>query len=582
MTGRAKSIVSSILRALLLMGTFPAVPFLNLLPALGFIGSVAALSYAIHLDMRAIRDAGREAEERLLAQRRGEQERLSSAVEERTRELRDAIDRAEQASQAKSSFLSVVSHELRTPLHTILGYAHLLRRHGPPDAADKLAIIEHSGEHLLRLIDQVLEFTRGGQRAQELEPEPCPLAELADDLESTGRILARTRGNRFALIRGEHLPAEVEADRQRLTQVLQNLIGNACKYTENGEIRLLIERVSEAASPEARQCTLRFIVEDSGCGIPSADLARIFDPFTRLAGRQRQPGLGLGLAISRQWVRAMGGEITVASVPGQGSRFEFTLAFPVLSELPAQAPRRAAGVAPVVGHRGRRRHILVADDIPDNRTFLRELCHRWGFAVTEAGDGAEAWAICDAATPPIDLVLADQFMPAVDGWELLRRIRASERIGATPVILVSAAPAHPPEDFPEECRFDAVLLKPFPQEGLEQAVAGALAIEWVRADEAPDALPEGPAFALPPEKAAEFRAMVDLGRIVALRHWSAQLGRDHPDCREFADKAGRLARQIDLPGLRELAASLPGADILPAPRASRRPGDTARSDPSIR
>ncbi|HMX16625.1 MAG TPA: ATP-binding protein [Rhodocyclaceae bacterium] len=546
-----------ILRALLLLGEFPAISFLNMLPALGFLGSVLALTYAMHVDIRAMRDAGREAEAGLLAQQRGEQERLSEAVEARTRELRDAIARSEQASQAKSSFLSVVSHELRTPLHTILGYSHLLRRQSTPDIADKLAIIEHSGEHLLRLIEQVLEFTRGGQRSIELDPEPCRLQELAEDLENTGRILARTRGNRFSLVRGGGLPAEVEADRQRLTQVLQNLIGNACKYTENGSVRLLIEPSTEHASGGERQCAMHFAVEDTGCGIASPDLDRIFDPFTRIASRQRQPGLGLGLAISREWVRAMGGEISVTSAPGQGSRFEFTVSFPVLADRSAPATGHAAGLSPVVGHRGRQRRILVADDIADNRIFLRELCQRWGFAVTEARDGAEAWALCEGATPPVDLVLADQFMPGVDGWDLLRRIRSSERLAALPVILVSAAPATAPEEFPEHWRFDAVLLKPFPQESLEQAIADALTLDWIRAGEAPEPPPEERAAALPPDKAIEFRSMVELGRIVALRHWCAQLKQDHPECGDFAEKAENLARRIDLPGLRDLVAGLP-------------------------
>ncbi|MBL8491478.1 MAG: response regulator, partial [Rhodocyclaceae bacterium] len=542
------------LRALLLLGETPQLPNGNLLPLLGFVASVAVLTYALNLDIKAVRDAIRDAERQRLADQEGDKERLAAAVAEQTRELREAMAKAEEASSAKSTFLSIVSHELRTPLHTILGYAHLLRRQSAPDAQEKLAIIEHGGEQLLRLIDQVLEFTRGGQQTEELDPEPCSIAALADDLENTGRILARTRGNRFVLARGPGLPTAIEADAPRLTQVLQNLIGNACKYTGNGEILLRLDRATDTPPDPARPRTsrLRFVVEDTGCGIAPADLERIFDPFTRVAGRQRQPGLGLGLAIARRLVRAMGGEITVASTPGRGSRFEFAVEFPVLAEGPATTPHVPGEGRPIVGHRPPRRRILIADDIAENRIFLRELCQRWGFAVAEARDGAEAWAQCLDVPTPFDLVLADQFMPVVDGWDLLRSIRGNAGFGRTAVVLVSAAPPTLPDGFPEGIRFDDVLLKPFPQERLETALMAILGVEWIRAGDA-DAGNEMPPVLPPAEKLAEFRSMVDLGRIVALRNWCGELRRQSPEYAEFADTIERLARQVDLPGLREAA-----------------------------
>jgi signal transduction histidine kinase/FixJ family two-component response regulator len=530
----------------------PTVFYMHLLPLPSFLFSSLVLAFAMYREVELTRLSTERTHLHLRDLRRTEQERLTLAVESRTRELRTAKAQAEEAGKARLTFLSTVSHELRTPLHTILGYTQLLRKqNGRREADMKLATIERSGLQLLHLIDEILEFIRGDAQTMVLLPVPVSLADLARQTNDTGQVLALERRNRFSVELGDGLPETVEVDERRLLQVLDNMISNGCKYTADGYVTLRIESAPSVVSelpPDSFR--LRFSVTDSGVGIPADQMYRLFEPFSRLVGNEYQPGLGLGLAIARQIVRAMDGEIEVDSEPGRGSCFHFSLNLPVVA---GEGARRAVLSPQINGHAGWQRTLLVADDIAENREFLRDVCVEWGFRVLMASDGAEALTICRNAAVTPDCVLVDQFMPGTDGWTFLRDLRADEHLHSLPVILVSAAGPQFPAGVPAELAFDCVLLKPIRQHQLADALKELLGIEWTVADADCDPAKQNNAMELPSrEDLLILREMLSLGRVVAIRHQAEQMAADRPELAKFANEVANLAEAVDLSGLDRL------------------------------
>lgn len=535
------------------LGVFAQLPFIGPLPVLtGGLASLA-LAYALYLDIRAVREERETSRRQLAAFQHSEQERLQAAVESRTQELHEAISRAETANQAKTAFLSVVSHELRTPLHTILGYTQLLQRQLAGEARDKLAIVANSSSQLLSLIDDVLDFSRGEAFSVDLQLEAVNLHRLCRQLEESSRLLAGRRNNHFSVELDDGLPQAVLADEQRLTQLLQNLIGNACKYTERGTIRLIVapDPAAVCETPEGTWYRLCFTVSDTGPGIPAAEQEHIFEPFARASSRQRQPGVGLGLAIARQLARAMGGDITVDSEPGRGSDFRVLLplqAVPLEETSPTPVDSGA-----VSGYLGRRLTLLVADDIAENRTILKEMFSRLGFNVVTAEDGAAALRLCQAAAPPVDAALVDQFMPNMDGWGFLRAVRESDSLARLPVILISAAPPKRPPDLAADIDFDHKLMKPLRLDFLASLLQQKLGFEWTTANAAaPNPAPADACRFPPPPQMAEFRDMLVLGKVLALQRWALSLAQHSPEYSVFCEQVVLRSRAVDLAGLKRL------------------------------
>jgi signal transduction histidine kinase/ActR/RegA family two-component response regulator len=366
--------------------------------------------------------------------------------------LADARDQASQASHAKSEFLASMSHELRTPLNAILGYAQILQwdKHLTERQTTGLSTIEQAGQHLLALIDEILDLAKIEAGRIDLQPTPVELAPFLQGIANIIRVRVEQKGLRF-VYDAAGLPATVLADERRLRQVLLNLLGNAAKFTDHGEVSLRVR-----AQPTRDDTTrLRCEVRDSGIGINAEDLATLFQPFQQVGDLQRRRGgTGLGLAISRQLVRHMGGDIEVESVPDRGSVFRFEIELPTALGEAAPAPEQ-----PVIGYEGERKTVLVVDDVPANRAMLIDMLRPLGFTMVEAQNGREGLEKAQAVLP--DAILMDNVMPVMDGLEATQRLRELPALKNVPVIAVSASATAEGRERVLAAGANAFLTKPF-------------------------------------------------------------------------------------------------------------------------
>lgn len=384
---------------------------------------------------------------------------------------REARRAAEAANRAKTEFLATISHELRTPLNGILGYAQLLMRDkdSAPGVREKSEVIKRSGEQLLKLIDDLLNFSKIEAGKLELAPTEFGLAELLASIEELIRVKAEQKGLAFACHAPQAMSTTACADVGKLRQVLLNLLSNAVKFTDRGYVRLDV-KVSEAGPGRSR---LRFEVSDSGVGIDARQQQRLFRPFEQLGdARHRRGGTGLGLAISQKLVGLMGSEIRLQSEPGVGSTF----CFEIDAATGATPLRHEDHAAVAVGYAGARRRVLVVDDIAENRAVLVDLLRSLGFVPEAAPDGQAG--LRQALRAPPDLILMDVCMAGISGLDAIRQLRRDPRLKRVPVIATSASTRGMDETSSIDAGADVFLPKPIDHDALLVQIGRLLHIQW--------------------------------------------------------------------------------------------------------
>jgi len=474
---------------------------------------------------------------------------------------------AEAASRAKSEFLASMSHELRTPLNGILGYAQLFARDPHLDHRHVEAVqgIQRCGEHLLELVNEVLDLARIEAGRLELHPENTDLGALISETADITRVRAAQAGLAFVFETDAVLPQTVRVDRRRLRQILLNLLGNAVKFTREGEVRFQVG--STRAAPDGWR--LRFEIRDTGVGIDRDELPRIFEPFHRAPNDRAIEGTGLGLAITRDLVDAMAGRLHVESKRWQGSTFVVEVEVPGGDEcrtpagsdprlIPSAQESDKAGLTrcstPITGYRGPRRTLLIADDKLENRIVLRRLLEPMGFTVHEAGNGRETLALAQRTRP--DLILLDIVMPELDGFEVTRRLRVDPDLYAVPIIAVSASVFDDTRQTSLQCGCDDFIAKPVELDVVLEKIGRQLELRWIREGEPAEATigPGGYATSAerPPPRDQILR-LIELSRqgdIAELYACLAELESQGTYTR-LVTELRELARNFDMRGIRE-------------------------------
>ncbi|MDY6784242.1 MAG: PAS domain-containing protein [Cyanobacteriota bacterium] len=480
-------------------------------------------------------------------------------------ELEQAQHKAEAASQAKSAFVAKMSHELRTPLNVILGFTQVLARNNALDDQQRsyLQLILRSGEHLLSLINDVLDLAKIESGKTELIPTSFDLHELLESLQQMLQLKAAEKYVQLNVERDTNLPQWVETDEGKLRQILINLLGNAIKFTQYGTVTLSVfcktrtsgdrktndrelrtndPKDNGAAQPPTpnpldKRQMIGFQVQDTGCGIPPEDLERIFEAFNQSeAGRHSPEGTGLGLSISQYFVELMNGTIQIESTPGRGTTvtFEISVLLPHNPEpLPKQQLARPIALAP----NQPTPRILLAEDCWENRQVVIQLLLPFGFEIWEANNAREAIALWQKYHP--QLIFMDLQMPAMDGYEAVRQIRSLSTDRAPVIIALTASAPERDRDSLLKAGCDDVLRKPVKEKLLLDKIAQYLGVRYSYETLEPLPTPSGLKSTLP---SAEMLLLMP-------QQWANQLNSAAARCEE--EDVRNLLEQIP-PGYLEL------------------------------
>ena len=394
----------------------------------------------------------------------GERKRAEEALQATVAALGEAREAAEAANRAKSAFLATMSHEIRTPMNAVLNMTELaLDTELTPKQRQYLSVVDASARTLLALINDILDFSKIEAERLELERAPFRLRPLIDEVAESFRAKVLEKHVELIFRVDPAVPDALIGDSLRLRQVLVNLVGNAFKFTERGEVVLSVAREREAAG-DGDAC-LRFEVRDTGIGIPLDKQGLLFRPFTQVdaSTSRRYGGTGLGLAICRRLVALMDGALTLASEPGQGSTFTFT------ARLGVDADDEMPRLAPLGALNGRR--VLVVEDNATAREVLTLMLAGFGMSPVAVASGEEALARLTSGAPSIDLVVLDWLLPGVNGLEVARRIRHRPETRALPIVMVSAYSGKEEEVESRTVGINAFLTKPVTASTLHDTIA---------------------------------------------------------------------------------------------------------------
>lgn len=482
---------------------------------------------------------------------------IAEAMRRAQAHAREEQAKAEAANLAKSAFLARMSHELRTPLNSILGFTEIIQRDPAIPAAQQriLKIVNRSGEHLLALINDVLDMAKIDAGRMDVEESAFNLRELIREVIEIMAVRAEGKGLLLKQGIASDCPHFVRSDAAKLRQVLLNLIGNAIKFTERGHVMI---RLSALPGEGRQRMRLVIEVEDSGIGIAEVDQADIFEPFVQAEGSQQQKGTGLGLAITRRFLDLLGGTISVRSESGKGSLFRIELTVDIVdaADQAAAAPQRhVAGLAPDQPEY----RLLIVEDQIENSILLRHLLEPLGFQVRVAENGLEGVAAFSEWQP--HLILMDVRMPVMDGLEATRRIRALDGGNEVRILAITASVFAEERDRILAAGMDDLIRKPYRPEEIYDSLVRFLGVRFIEADTmagsdstaAAASLAQGALADLPAPLGAELEAALVTLDGARIDDAIARIGtHDAGLGKKLSDLAGELNYSAILQGLKDL------------------------------
>lgn len=465
--------------------------------------------------------------------------------------LREAMEKAKLANQAKDNFLANISHEFRTPLNGILGYAQILKR--DKDLKDKqkdgLNVIEQNGQHLLTLIEDIIDFSKIESNQVSLFPSSFHLANFLNYMAKTYQLQAERKGLIFSYEPDSNLPTYVQADTKRLQQILLNLLDNAVKFTKQGGITFKVKPLNQIEQTDNPHQKLCFEISDTGIGMSPEQIEQISAPFQQASEiLNKTKGIGLGLTLCNRLIEIMKGKLKVQSELGKGSTFQVELVLPIAT---AANETIKSTQQTIIGYSGATQKILVVDNKSQNRLLLTNFLKPLGFEITEAKNGQEA--IMKALNIQPHVILMEMVLPVMSGFEATQKIRQISNLKNTIIIAITSSVLHQDQEQSKLMGCDDFLPKPINAQNLFDVLASHLDIKWTYEPNSINTLIENTNPELTNTetqtkinipKTNQLLTLLDLakkGNMKAIRTWSMQLKETNSQYDNFANKIHQLA-----------------------------------------